>query len=137
MERLKKTLIDNTVNQSLQIVDKQMEKRLQSSQCKEVHLGYSCSGCGLTPIIGVRYTCGVVTDFSLCENCEMLIGDSHPYPLLKYRNTKQGNTKLKIIIEQPSNQKKVDSNNNKNNLKNSDKDDDCILLEDFNKIQKK
>lgn len=134
MERLKKTLIDNTVNQSLQIVDKQMEKRFQLSQCKEVHSGFTCSGCGQTPIIGIRYTCGVVTDFSLCENCEMLIGDSHPYPLLKYRNSKQGNTKLKIIIEQPSNLKKVEQTNNKSTK--DDKDDDCILFEDFNKIKK-
>jgi len=106
IEKLKKNLISNTVNQSLQIVDKQMEKRVQSSQCKEVHIGFTCSACSITPIVGFRYTCGVFNDFNLCELCENLIGDTHPYPLLKIRNTVQGAMKIKFMVEPKKNDDK-------------------------------
>jgi len=141
MESLKMNLINNTVNQSMMMVDKQMEKRLQMSQCKDVHSGYTCSSCSVTPIVGMRYSCGVNTDFHLCENCEYLIGDAHPYPLLKYRNTKQGGMKIKFVIENTSsnsNSNKNIKNNNSNNSNNAfnnnfNKPDDIIIFEDLAK----
>ena len=122
LEKMKKQLIENTVNQSLQLVDKQLEKRLQVSQCKDVH-NYTCSSCNASPIIGFRYSCGIIPDFHLCENCEYFVGDSHPYPLLKYRTSKQGAMKFKFILE----------GNTNNVYGNTKQDDDIILLENFNK----
>lgn len=119
LEKLKQTLIDNTVNQSLNIVDKQLEKRLQISQCKDVHYGFGCSSCGMNPIVGIRYSCGIAKDFHLCENCEFLIGESHQFPLIKYRNSNQGKLNLKIVIE------------DNNNIVNKDFDNDLIFMDNL------
>ena len=37
---------------------------------KATHVGVKCNGCGVTPIVGVRYKCAVCQDFDLCEKCE-------------------------------------------------------------------
>ncbi len=33
------------------------------------HQGYACDGCGLSPMVGTRYTCTVCEEFDLCEKC--------------------------------------------------------------------
>lgn len=140
IDKIKKAMIESTVNQSLNIVDKQLEKRLEMSKCKDVHYNYTCTGCGMSPIVGIRYSCGISTDFHLCENCEYFIGETHPYPLLKYRSNKQGGLKIKMIIEGSNTNKNTNFNNDFNNNfnfgTNKDKTDDCVLLEELNKVKK-
>lgn len=99
IDKLKETLVKNAVSESLNAVDKQMEKRVQESMCKDLHIGYECSSCNMSPIIGARYTCPVTNDFHLCESCESLLGEGYQYPLLKYRNNKQIEIKLKLATE--------------------------------------
>lgn len=125
-----KSLMDNTIKESLLLVDKQMEKRLQMSQRKDIHINTTCSSCGQSPIVGFRYSCGVVPDFNLCESCESLVGDAHPYPLIKYRNCQQSKMNFKIIIENANESNTKQNNyNNKYNKFDSDFNESTILFE--------
>jgi hypothetical protein len=51
---------------------------------KEIHEFVTCDGCGMYPIIGLRFKCSVLEDFDFCHNCEE--NKSHPYPFYKIRN---------------------------------------------------
>lgn len=57
---------------------------------KEVHTRISCDGCGVKPIVGVRYKCQTCPNFDLCEKCEA--SGSHPstHALLKIRVSQFG-----------------------------------------------
>jgi len=35
-----------------------------------IHYRVKCDGCGVAPIRGIRYKCGVCSDYDLCEKCE-------------------------------------------------------------------
>ena len=48
-----------------------------------VHHGVQCDGCGVFPIVGCRYKCGVCGDFDYCEECEKKIGEKHGHPFVK------------------------------------------------------
>ena len=56
------------------------------SNCSTVHKKVRCDGCGMCPIIGVRYKCAVCQDFDFCENCESEKGDEHNHPFYKINN---------------------------------------------------
>lgn len=64
-----------------------------------VHCDYICDGCEASPIIGIRYKCGVCKDFDYCEKCEKIFGEKHGHPFLKIRNPDEAplyfNIKLK------------------------------------------
>lgn len=119
IDRLKEQLIKSAVTQSLYVVDKQNEKRMLVSMCKEIHRDISCSSCNMKPIIGIRYQCSVDKKFNLCESCENLIGEQYPYPLLKIRNAVKANNNM-------INQKTLLLNKNVS-------DDDVIIFENMKK----
>jgi len=50
-------------------------------QTETVHENITCDGCGVKPIVGVRYKCTVRPDFDLCAKCESL--GPQPYPMTK------------------------------------------------------
>ncbi len=97
IDKLKETILKNAVSQSLLAIDKQNEKKLQYSLCKDVHKGIQCSSCNCEPIIGVRYQCPINPKINFCESCELLIGDSYQYPLLKIRTMQQGKINIKVV----------------------------------------
>jgi hypothetical protein len=48
------------------------------------HRGVCCDGCGMHPIVGVRYKCMNCPDFDLCEGCEAQgVHDHHVFLKLK------------------------------------------------------
>lgn len=47
------------------------------------HLHYTCDGCGVTPVKGIRYHCMVCDNFDLCEKCEAAGRHPPAHPLLK------------------------------------------------------
>lgn len=49
----------------------------------EVHSRVQCDGCGMFPIVGVRYKCSVLKDFDYCEKCEAT--KDHEYAFLKIK----------------------------------------------------
>lgn len=52
---------------------------------ENVHVGIECSVCGCKNIQGIRYLCGICSDYNICEDCEKLVGKEHNHPLLKIR----------------------------------------------------
>jgi len=54
-------------------------------EVKKVPTGnnFTCNGCNVKGITGVRYKCSVCKDFSFCENCEET--KEHAHPFLKLR----------------------------------------------------
>ena len=56
---------------------------MESMYPNEVHQNVRCVGCGMFPIIGVRYKCTVNKNFDFCENCEAT--KDHPYAFLKIK----------------------------------------------------
>jgi len=43
------------------------------------HEGVQCDGCGVSPIMGIRYKCAVCKDFDYCTKCEESLGHDHPF----------------------------------------------------------
>lgn len=43
------------------------------------HTNVTCDGCGINPILGIRYKCAVCKDFDYCSNCEESLGHDHPF----------------------------------------------------------
>ena len=42
-----------------------------------VHTGVECDGCGMNPIVGLRYKCSVRKNFDYCAKCEERLGSEH------------------------------------------------------------
>lgn len=55
----------------------------ESMYPNEVHPRVQCDGCGMFPIVGVRYKCSVLKDFDYCEKCEAT--KEHKYAFLKIK----------------------------------------------------
>ncbi len=51
----------------------------------EEHPEISCSGCGISPIVGNRYCCVYCQNFNYCEKCEEKNGFNHGHPLYKFK----------------------------------------------------
>lgn len=54
-----------------------------SGEKEEVHSGISCDGCGLNPIIGVRYRCSQCPDYDLCASCEVTTDHDSSHSFIK------------------------------------------------------
>jgi len=50
---------------------------------KAIHTYVTCDGCGMKPIVGVRYKCITCPDFDFCENCEK--SKTHEHCFLKMK----------------------------------------------------
>ena len=70
-------------------IENSVEKKEQNNTNNEKEneiINYKCKGCGVFPIIGIRYRCTVCNEFDYCEKCEKEKGSSHDHPFIKYRN---------------------------------------------------
>ena len=50
---------------------------------KHIHMNVTCDGCGVHPLVGVRYKCAVCPNFDFCENCEKKEALKHGHPLVR------------------------------------------------------
>jgi hypothetical protein len=50
-----------------------------------VHKGTICDQCGISPILGVRYTCMFCQKFDICESCEDLKVHPASHPMIKLK----------------------------------------------------
>ena len=50
---------------------------------KNTHRFVTCDGCGIHPIVGVRYKCAVCPNFDFCEKCEEKLNEQHQHPFIK------------------------------------------------------
>ena len=67
-------------------IDRDNEQRNQSITYPKkvgVHSGITCSECGMSPILGVRYRCYVCVNYNQCSACECEC--LHPHPMIKIR----------------------------------------------------
>jgi len=48
-----------------------------------VHRCVKCDGCGVFPIVGIRYKCYVCPNFDFCEKCE--VNKEHDHPFIKFK----------------------------------------------------
>ena len=53
-----------------------------------VYENVQCDGCGITPIVGIRYKCSTCSNYDLCEACEGT--KDHPHSFLKLTKQKVG-----------------------------------------------
>lgn len=53
--------------------------REELGQTQPVHSNFTCDGCGVHPIVGVRYNCTVCRNFDFCETCEAKTEHAHPF----------------------------------------------------------
>ena len=82
------------------VEDNQEEKKsAQPVQIKKlpIHTNYICDGCGVSPIVGVRYKCTVLEDFDLCEACERKNG--HKHPLMKLKTNDDFNKFIQHLVD--------------------------------------
>ena len=71
--------------------DEKEEKKEEKKEGKKdgiipIHYGIKCNVCGCKEIKGIRYWCGVCSNYNLCQECENKYGRKHNHPLLKIRN---------------------------------------------------
>lgn len=52
-----------------------------------VHKTVKCDGCGVFPIVGVRYKCCECFNFDLCDKCERTL--DHPHNFVKIKKVCQ------------------------------------------------
>jgi hypothetical protein len=84
LEALKESLIKNTM--------KEAATKLKTEGVKTnttVHSRFTCDGCGMTPIVGVRYHCTVCFNYDLCQSCESKESHAQDHPLEKHKTEKQ------------------------------------------------
>lgn len=75
-------------------------------QSKVVHEGIECDGCGVCPILGVRYKCSVRKDFDYCEKCEESL--NHEYPMLKIRKAGGAPSMILTVLNEDAEGKPVE-----------------------------
>lgn len=87
----------------------QKEKEKLMKNYNKIHENYKCDGCGVKPIVGVRYQCTVCDNFDYCETCEEKNGEIHKHPFLKIRDPKYAPIQIKTelkVEEKPCEEKK-------------------------------
>ena len=70
------------------------------------HERVQCDGCGIAPIVGVRYKCSVRKNFDLCAACEGKKG--HEYAFLKITNPKQAPKAMITVVDENSQNPQAD-----------------------------
>lgn len=63
-----------------------------------IHHRVICDGCGVKPLMGVRYKCAVCQDFDYCEKCEATV--EHPHPFLKIKDPKHHPRAIIAILDE-------------------------------------
>ena len=65
-----------------------------------IHSKVTCDGCGVKPLMGIRYKCSVCHDFDFCEKCEDT--EEHPHPFIKFKKLShqyQGTSCRQAVID--------------------------------------
>lgn len=63
-----------------------------------IHQKVACDGCGMKPIVGVRFKCTVCPNFDFCENCEKDKAEEHKHPFLKIRKPELAPSQIQCIL---------------------------------------
>ena len=104
-EECKKKVQENSNNSKDKIIPKEKkemkpkEEKIEGER-KNVHIGYICDGCGLRPIVGVRYKCAVCHNFDFCEKCEKIMAIKHGHPMLKIKSPNEAPLHIKCTLKE-------------------------------------
>ena len=79
IEKSKQSIINSLTQKSVREIK---DDKMINNQPK-VHSGFFCDGCGVGPIVGIRYNCTVCKNFDYCQVCEDKI--SHPHAFIKLK----------------------------------------------------
>ena len=63
---------------------------LSQSQNIPIHHGVRCDGCGISPIVGIRYKCQTCHNFDYCAKCEEANALTHDHPFIKFYKPRNG-----------------------------------------------
>lgn len=81
-EQLNRTLSSLNIS-NIQPAPQAPKEAPKPAENQVVHTGFTCDGCGVCPIVGVRYHSLHQKDYDLCENCEKTM--HHEHPMLRLR----------------------------------------------------
>lgn len=70
----------------------------ESMYPNEQHTSVQCDGCGVNPIIGVRYKCSICKDFDFCQKCEETT--DHPHAFLKIKKAGTAPKTIFTVIDE-------------------------------------
>ena len=70
-------------NMLLKQILQKFSPKIENKEGKAVHRNVTCDGCGMYPLIGIRYKCSICDNFDYCENCEELFKNEHNHPFFK------------------------------------------------------
>lgn len=90
-----KELITEQANNSQQ-PNKTNTSNTSKDSSQKVHEGVACDGCGVKPIVGVRYKCTACDNFDFCEKCEATANHPHAFLKIKDPNTKITDTFVEL-----------------------------------------
>lgn len=71
----------------------------------KIHDGVTCDECGQSPIVGIRYSCSVRSDYDICQTCEKK--NPQPFPMIKFYEPKNVSEKSEIIVEMDLSEKSL------------------------------
>lgn len=90
-----KTLVQNFQEKSKKSEENQpKQQELQRS----IHQKTQCDGCGVFPIVGIRYKCAVCKNFDYCEACEAKNAEKHEHPFIKIYKPDMEPKILEILV---------------------------------------
>lgn len=102
MDAFKEKLIEKTKKKTDKLLKKMLKKKQKPGEMeekdKQIHRRVCCDGCGVHPIIGVRYKCSVCENFDYCEDCEEKMKDEHEHPFIKMRKPEVGPFEIKCTL---------------------------------------
>ena len=74
------------------------EQQINSGEQPVIHNRVECDGCGVAPIVGVRYKCSVCKNFDFCQMCEERRGHEHAF--LKIYKPEQAPKAMFTVIDE-------------------------------------
>jgi hypothetical protein len=85
LEKLVTSMVEKSVTNLVKL-PKPEENQADTFRNKTIHYGVGCNGCGMMPIVGIRYSCVFCPGFDYCENCEETIPHSHNFIKMRQRD---------------------------------------------------
>jgi len=83
-ELLKLEALQKTLTAGEEEIEEAVKKLKETiASLNMIHERYICDGCGMKPIIGIRYHCSSCPGFDFCENCKNEINHPHPFRIEK------------------------------------------------------
>lgn len=81
----KDEIVNSVLSKTISMISKDDIDMKDMKKEKPIHTNVTCDGCGLYPIVGIRYKCSECYDFDYCEKCEEADNHNHNHVFLKIK----------------------------------------------------